>query len=375
MSNIADRKTVAHLIYRFDIGGLEKVMADTINHLTEFKHVIIVLTSAVDESKSLLNKDIKIVELNKKDGNDFSVWRKLYTLFREIKPDVLHSYNLPTLEYQILAALCRIPSRIHAEHGRDISDPKGQNKKYRLLRKLVNPFVHHWLAVSKDLADWLTNDVQIPIKKVELIRNGVDTGQFKPTPPANADHRLEGFAGENDIIIGTIGRLDPVKNHPILIKLFKEIAQRDPVFSLRVKIAIVGSGSGLEGLAELIKQHGYDDHFWLPGARYNIAQLLNEFDLFILPSIAEGIPITLLEAMATGLPALATNVGGIPEVITDNRYLVDDPNDVQQFADKILSLLGSPTRALEAGDQSRERIVDQFSLHSMTGQYRRIYQG
>jgi len=349
-------------------------MADTINHLDEFEHIVISLTYATDESKKLLDRPVRIVECKKKDGNDFSLWRKLYTLLNDLKPDVLHSYNLPTLEYQIVGALCGIPLRIHAEHGRDVSDPEGANKKYRLLRKLINLFVHQWVAVSQDLSNWLSQQLHISKGKITTIRNGVDTDHFKPRVDHGPSSRLENFASSDNLVIGTIGRLDAVKNQAILVDIFDEIKRHNPSISKRIKIAIIGDGPELETLSSKISDHQLEQVFWLPGARRNVSDLLNDFDLFVLPSIAEGIPITLLEAMASGLAVVASEVGGIPEVIEDGSCLVADPCDKTRFAELILRLLESPTLLKNAAEEARKRAVEHFSLGQMTSQYQALYQ-
>lgn len=171
------RCTVLHLIHRFDIGGLESVMVNLINSLPEnqFNHIIVTLTTANPSMVATLKeKNIPVIELNKAKGNDIRIHYRLWQLFIKHKPDIVHSYNLATLEYQFIAFLAGIKKRIHAEHGRDIYDLDGSNKKYQLLRRAINPFIHKWIPVSAELATWLVNTVKIPNSKVQLIYNGID---------------------------------------------------------------------------------------------------------------------------------------------------------------------------------------------------------
>ncbi len=175
----ASRSLVCHLIYRFDIGGLERVMANCINAMQEnnIEHVVIALTEIGDFSKHL-NPNVKTYQLNKKSGKDLASHWRLFKLLRKLKPDILHTYNLAALEYHPIAKCAGVKGHIHAEHGREISDPLGLNKKHNLLRKLISPFIHYFVPVSSDLQTWLIDVVNISGDKVKLIHNGIDIEKF-----------------------------------------------------------------------------------------------------------------------------------------------------------------------------------------------------
>jgi sugar transferase (PEP-CTERM/EpsH1 system associated) len=368
-------KKILHLIYCFDIGGLEKVMTDTINHLPEFEHVVISLTYATEQSRQNFNRDVVIHELHKMPGNDLSVWKKLFSLFDSLNADVLHTYNLPTLEYQLLASLCRIPIRIHAEHGRDISDPAGKSTKYRILRKLLNPFIHQWVPVSKDLSHWLEHDIGINKRKIHLIKNGIDCDFFKPNNQKERSAELKKFASKEDIVIGTVGRLDPVKNQKVLIELFQELAIIAPELAKKLKIAIIGDGPLYKELKSTIIKCQLEQVIWLPGARYYIVELISSFDVFILPSIAEGIPMTVLEAMAIGKPVIASNVGGLPEIIINSTGVLVSPDNKEALTQSVLNLLKSKTKMEVMGRNARQHIKNNFSIENMINHYQKLYQG
>ncbi len=365
------RPVIVHLIFRFDVGGLEKVMIDTINSLPEYEHVIISLTEANTKSSDMLDRPVRIFELHKKPSKDFSIWIKLFELLRQIKPAILHSYNLATLEYQVLGFVLRVPVRIHAEHGRDASDPQGLNPKYRLLRKLVSPFVHHWIPVSHDLAVWLSDLIGIPKRKIQLIYNGIDTTFFSP---ADRDRNiLEGFASDQDIVIGTIGRIDPVKNQSIIIEAYQLICQMNPGIKASLKFAIIGSGPLTQQLDAAIHDAGLKDKIWLPGARYRIRELLSAMDIFILPSIAEGIPMTLLEAMSMEKPVVASKVGGIPEILDEHTGIMVEPRNATQLANAILRVIEDQEATRKMQNAARKKVIDRFSLRNMIDQYSSIY--
>jgi sugar transferase (PEP-CTERM/EpsH1 system associated) len=370
-----NRKKILHLIYRFDVGGMEKVMADTINALPKYTHIIITLTQATAESRKLINDDIEIFEINKKEGNDFNSWKLLYKLLRKLKPQVLHSYNLPTLEYQLIGFICRIPLRIHAEHGRYASDPLGKSRKYRLYRKIMNPLIHFWVPVSMDLAEWLKHYISIPQSKIQLIYNGINTDYYAPDEKDNSGRYLESFSSADDIILGTIGRLDPVKNQKLLIEAFAYIIESRPQLKRRIKLAIIGSGPLKDQLSEQIRSLNLEKSVWLPGPRSDIKKLLSAFDMFILPSIAEGIPMTILEAMSMAKPVIASNVGGIPEIIKPGTGILVTSNNTKELSQAVLSLLDNMESCYRMGELARHHVLHNFSLKTMIEKYNNLYSG
>ncbi len=172
--NDKEKIHVCHLVYSFNIGGLERVIINCINALDKekYRHSIVALTN-IGEFIQEVDGQIDFYALHKKVGHNFCVHWELYKLLRSIKPDVLHSYNLSTIEYQWVASLLNVNLRVHAEHGRDSYDVDGSVWKYRFLRKAMSPFINTFIAVSKDLSDWLSEDVNIPKRKVSLIANGL----------------------------------------------------------------------------------------------------------------------------------------------------------------------------------------------------------
>ncbi|WP_394751994.1 TIGR03088 family PEP-CTERM/XrtA system glycosyltransferase [Crenothrix sp.] len=360
-------RTVLHLLYCFDIGGLETVMVNLINTLPneQFKHVIISLTVANPKMvASLKAKNIEIIELHKSPGNDLKIHYRLWRLFRHHQPDIVHSYNLATLEYQFIAYLAGAPCRLHAEHGRDIYDLDGTNKKYQLLRRFLNPFIHQWITVSEELSNWLINTVKIPGHKVNLIYNGIDLRCYQPV------------ARQHEIFtVGTVGRAAAVKNQLLLIKAIENLLVSSPQLRPKIQLLIVGDGELLPQLQTYIQDHQLQDCVHLLGARRDVAEILKQFDLFVLPSLAEGIALTLLEAMASGLPVIATAVGGNPELIDSgvNGILIPSQHE-QLLADSIGYYLDNPHLRQQHGQAGRNKVEKSFSLNTMVKKYLTLYQ-
>jgi sugar transferase (PEP-CTERM/EpsH1 system associated) len=357
--------TIAHLIYRFDIGGLERVMVNCINAMDSDKanHVVIALTEASINAYPL-KAGVPTYQLNKKQGLDFSVHWKLYKLLTTIRPDVLHTYNLATIEYHPIAFLAGIKGSIHAEHGRDASDPFGLNKKHNLLRKFTSPFIDYFVPVSTDLKQWLENTVCLPKRKVILIRNGIDTEAF----------RQEQKPTTNLVNFIHIARLDKVKDQANLITAFSKLVKQCLLTKEQVTLTIVGDGAEMNNLIALTKQLEMESFVRFTGAQDNIPNWLQQADVFVLSSIAEGIPMTVLEAMAAGLPVISTDVGGLSELVENEvtGLLVDKQNS-EALKDAMAYYLNDRDAIIKHGKQANCFVQKNFSESNMVKEYLTLY--
>ena len=367
--NLAKTPTlIAHVIYRLDIGGLETVLVNLINTLPEghYQHIIICLTDASPQFAKRIEEDVEIISLNKQPGQDFGLYIKLWRIFRKLKPAIVQTYNIGTLESLLPAWLAGVKYRIHAEHGRDIHDLKGTNRKYNGLRKVFRPLVTRWIAVSLDLQQWLKGTIGIPEGKTRLIYNGVNPDLYRARP-------LQPKAGD-DFVIGTVGRLQAVKNQKVLLQGLTRLCQDRPDLRKQLRLLIVGEGALFQELQDYARQVGIDDRVEWAGAQDNVPDWLAKMHVFILPSLAEGIAITILEAMASGLPVIATNVGGNPELVTHNKTgLLIPSNQPQAIADSLLSYIEQPQSIIEQGKVGQKRVEEQFSLKQMVGHYHALY--
>ncbi|WP_290653786.1 TIGR03088 family PEP-CTERM/XrtA system glycosyltransferase, partial [Aquisalimonas sp.] len=295
-------------------------------------------------------------------------WR----LLRSIRPDIVHSRNLAALECQVVAALSGVPIRIHGEHGRDVSDLDGSSVKYQWLRRGFSPWVHHYIALSRDLETYLTDQVRIDGGRVTQLYNGVDTARFRPV---RRELPVPGFAGADQVVIGTVGRMQPVKDPLNLVRAFIDLVQRVPDGRRRLRLAIIGDGPLRAEARDLLGAAGVGKLAWLPGDRDDIPELLQGMDVFVLPSLGEGICNTVLEAMASGLPVVATDVGGNPELVThgDTGLLVP-AGDPPVMAKAIAGLIRDSQRMRAFGKRARERVLREFSLDAMVGRYATVYE-
>lgn len=365
---------VVHLIYRLDFGGLETLLVDCINHMPpeRYRHAIVCLTDYTAFADKITRPGVELFALHKQPGLGLGIHVKLFKLLRRLRPSILHTYNFACAEYAVPAWAAGVPVRIHAEHGRDASDPQGLNRKHNFLRRALAPWIDRYVPVSHDLARWLQHVVDIPAAKLELIMNGVDTERYAPNLPAAATPWAA--AMEKPFVIGTVGRLQDVKDQATLIAAFALLCARRPDARTGLRLAIVGDGPLRARLAQQAQDAGVADLVWFPGARNDIPELMRSFDVFALSSIAEGTPVTLLEAMACGRPVVATRVGGIPEVVQDgvNGALVPASNP-QALADALAAYVDDPARVAAHGAAARSNIERHYSVAAMVGAYTALY--
>jgi sugar transferase (PEP-CTERM/EpsH1 system associated) len=376
MATIANTPLIVHVIHRFGVGGLENGVVNLINNIPadRYRHAIVCLQGYTDFRKRLRRDDVDIYDMAKKDGHDFGLYVRLYKLFRQLRPDIVHTRNLSALESQIVAALSGVRGRIHGEHGRDIYDLHGKNWKYNLLRKMIRPFVGHYIAVSRDLQDWLVNTIGVRRDQVSQIYNGVDNIRFRPAQTPRAPFGPPGFYGDGCIIIGSVGRMAEVKDYPNLVLAFISLLELVPTQRERMRLLIVGEGESRSKCMDLLKQHGADSLAWFPGERADIPELMAAMDIFVLPSLGEGISNTILEAMATGLPVIATKVGGNLELVHEGKtgFLVP-PADPGAMAEAMLRYVSNPDLRHRHGQAARDFIDRQFSMDAMTQGYLSVY--
>lgn len=369
---------VAHIIYALGTGGLENGLINIINRTPpdRYRHVIICLTNADDFANRITLPGVQVIQLHKPAGQNFRVFWDLWKTLRILRPDIVHTRNLASLEMQLVTLLMPGIKRVHGEHGRDIHDLDGTNKKYNLLRKAMQPFVHRYIAVSRDLLQWLKHTLAIPEKKLRQIYNGVDAGKFSPRQDDAqlGDLAPPGLLPENAVVVGTVGRLAEVKNQQLLIEAVGYLYTKRPILRGTLRLVLVGDGPLKPQLVERVKQLGLSDVVWFSGDRSDVPALMQLMDIFILPSLAEGISNTLLEAMASGLPVIATSVGGNVELVEEgvNGRLVP-VNNVVAMADALAELVDDPTLRQSMGEKGLALVRTTFNWEKTVADYLAVY--
>jgi len=271
------------------------------------------------------------------------------------------------------ALLAGVSCRVHGEHGREMDLGRGE-WKYALLRRFFRPLVHKYIPLSRDLEAWLREGIGVPNKKIAQIYNGVSLDTFFPAAASRENLPVENFAAEDCLVIGTVGRLAAIKDQLTLVRAFVQLLDVVPEGRKKLRLAIIGDGPLKAEVSDILEKANAASLTWLPGSLDNIPQLMRCFDVFVLPSKSEGISNTILEAMATGLPVVATRVGGNPELveegITGELVPSEDP---EALADVLQSYVDNKTKQQKQGRAGRMRVEQQFSIESMVNEYLTVY--
>lgn len=355
--------TIIHIIYQLSTGGLENGLINLINNLPQqhYAHHIICLTHADAFKHRIGVNNVKVHSLEKQPGSLWRYYPKLYRMIKKIKPDIVHTRNLAAIECQIPAFCARVPYRIHSEHGRDVSDLEGNHAKYIWLRRALSPLIHQFIPLSKDIEHYLIKKIKIKKENIVQIYNGVDLSRFSQ----KTNHQ------NKEIVITFVGRLQPVKNVTLLVRAFHAILQEGID---QIRLWIVGEGPLKQSLMQLTQDLKISDKVDFLGDSHEVPALLAQSDIFVQPSLFEGISNTILEAMSCGLPILASDVGGNAELVrhNDNGYLFPS-NDVVQLKRLLLQYIQQDALRAQHGLRSRQRVESNFSLDNMVSQYHEIY--
>ena len=367
---------VLHLIYRLAMGGLENGLVNLINHMpaSRYRHVIVCLTDCTEFRDQLTRADVDVVSIRKKSGIDWSAYSRIWKVIKQLNPTIFHTRNLPTMEYAVVAALVGVPCRVHGEHGRDVHDQYGASRKFQLFRKFLSLWIHHFITVSEDLAHWFHLVIGIQRNRIHQIYNGVDVQRFHPRRGDRASSLPREFLAASLFLVGTVGRLQTVKDQMTLVQAFLQLRQLEPERAKHVRVVLVGDGPVRADIQGIIDDEGIQSYVWLAGERQDIPELMRSLDLFVLPSEAEGISNTILEAMSSGLPVVATDVGGNSELVVNgkNGFLVPPKNPVA-MAEAILKYVKNTGLLDQHGHEGRSIVEKSFSMDVMVEQYLTVY--
>lgn len=371
-----EKPLIAHVLYRLDTGGMEQVAISVINHTgNRYRHAVIALAGIGAMRSRIADPTVPCLSLDKQPGKDWGCYFRLWKALHRLKPDMVQTYNIGTLDVAPVARFAGVRRVVHAEHGRDVADPGGTNRRYRAMRRWLQPFIARYVAVSADLETWLRESVGIAPGRIACIPNGIDIGRYaEATGPREFRPLLGAFAAPGTLVVVNVGRLDPVKDQAGLIAAFKLMCDSAPEASAKLRLVIVGEGICRKGLETHVAHLGLRDQVCLLGDRKDVPEILAECDVFALSSVAEGIPLTLLEAMAAALPVVATRVGGVDEVVVDGvTGRLVEPSNPAALAQALRGYVEDESLRRQHGEAGRERVEQHFSLHAMLAGYTSLY--
>ncbi len=301
-----------------------------------------------------------------REGYDPTLYPRLLARLVAARADVVHAHDPQSLVYAAAPARIAGAAVIYTKHGVDVDSSR------RLwLARGASLFLHAFVGVSERTAETARQHAEaIPRAKVRVIENGVDLSRFLPDPADRAAARSALGIGADDWVVGTVGRIEAVKNHGRLLRAMT------PLLSRGARLVIVGDGAERAGLVAAIAalpDEATRGRVHLPGLRRDIPHLLRAFDVFALSSDSEGLPLALLEAMAAGLPVVSTAVGGIPAVVADGRSGLLVAAEDQALGDALERLFGDRELARQLGARGRELVERSHSLDRTAEAYMRLY--
>jgi sugar transferase (PEP-CTERM/EpsH1 system associated) len=359
---------VMHIVYELGLGGMELGVAKLANGADRARvEVSVCSCRPIEGNGPALAPQVPLFALNRRHGNDLGLVRRLASLFRREHPDIVHTHAWGTLCEGVMAAkFAGVPFVVHGEHGTMETKPHNLWVQRQVWRR-----VDRVLAVSSRLADRMASQTGFPRERIGVIRNGVDLGRFGRGDSAGVRRAL-GLPQQDVFIVGTVGRLVPVKDQHGLLKAVAAMRSNGvPCIAL-----LAGDGPLKEELERHAHQLGIRGHVLFLGARKDVADLMLAVDVFVLPSRSEGLSNTILEAMASGRPVVATDVGGNSELVNDGVTGRLIPAEAPEALAAALSALHrEPETRLAMGRAGRLRAEREFSLEGMISSYQDLYLG
>ena len=357
-----------HAVLDMDIGGLQRLIAETTMVMDrELFNIEVVCYDQLGCFAEYLKENGIVVTLLQKNQEraDLLYPLRLAKFLRRKKVDILHMHPGAFVFGCLAGALVRTPALVYTEHGRAVVE-----EKVRLIEDRISAFfVDQMIAVSRDLETYLAEVVHLPAKKICTVINGIRTEKFQRRE--KSEKILKEFNISPDCkVIGTVSRLDAVKDQLNMIKAFQRVSEKIP----DSKLLLVGEGLMREKLTDYIEGNGLKEKVTITGLRGDVPEMLNIFDLFVLSSLSEGTSVSLLEAMAAGLPAVVTRVGGNPDIIDHGvNGLLVEPQDTEALAGAILEILTDPVKYDKFSRAAVEKVKKDFSIEKMVADYTEIY--
>jgi sugar transferase (PEP-CTERM/EpsH1 system associated) len=362
---------ILHVVTYFGKGGLENGLVNVINGLDRgaYQHVVCAIR-ALGSNTRRLPSDVEVVSLDLGPTSRVQT-PALCRMIRRFAPDVVHSRNWGAIE-GVFAARWAGAASIHSEHGFEARDGSNESFRRQVVRRVAFEVADAVQTVSGQLRDYVARRTGFSPGRIQVIRNGVDATRFHPDAAIRGETRKRLGLCDDEVCLGCVANLLPVKDHVTLLRALAAT----PMQGVPWRLLLIGTGSEEAALRRFADAHFAAGRVTFLGASDDVPQLMRAMDVFVLPSVAEGICNSLLEAMATGTPVVATAVGGTPEVIEDGRSgILVRPEDPQGLSEQLAALCADSNRRGELGAGAIRRVREAFSMESMIRGYQRLYEG
>lgn len=359
---------IAHVLSSLAIGGQERVVLDLAAGQATEHQVIAISLAAAEAGPGVLaaqfeKRGVAVRHIGKRPGVDPTLPVRLGALFKREGAAVVHTHNRMPLVYATVAGKLAGATSVHTRHG-----PGAGTAAQRWLRRGAGLFLDAYVAVSPEMSQLAIKMRDCAAKKIVVIENGIDLDRFFPDEEKRRDLRRELGIPETAWVVGTVGRLAVEKAYDRLI------AAAAPLLGAEARLVIVGDGAEAPKLREAVKAHGVEAFVHMPGSRDDVPRFLAAFDVFALSSKMEGLPLVILEAMATELPIVATAVGGIPGAVKHGETgLLVPAGDEGALRDALRQLKLDRAEGKRLGERGREIAIGRYSSERMVREYLDLY--
>ncbi len=361
---------IAHVLPTFGMGGQERVALDLAVGQKARGHRVLAVSLGEGTNGPLADEfraqgiDVETrTKWPRQMGIDLSLPVRLALLFGQADIDVVHTHNPQPLIYGAPGGKLAGCATVHTRHGEN-PDPRLR----RLLRRLAGTLADAYVAVSEETAALARREHDASPEKISVIRNGIDLGRFDPARPQRPDVRHELGIPAGSFVVGTIGRVVHEKHHALLVDAMQ------PLCAAGAHLVLVGDGVELPALRERVAASPHAASIHLLGTRRDAPRVMQAFDVFAMSSRSEGLPLVILEAMASALPIVSTGVGGIPNVIKDgDTGLLVPPNDPAALTAALLHARDDRALAARLAAAGRALALGEYSADAMVERYLAIY--
>jgi glycosyltransferase involved in cell wall biosynthesis len=348
-------------------GGTERLVVELSQRLhRRYGMAVCCLDEPGAWANTLVRNGIPVTALGRRPGFHPSLGARIAKVAELHAATVLHCHHYSPFVYGSLAALRRPLKVVFTEHGR-FTDSVASLKR-RIANRVWSQLPSKIFSVSQDLRGHMVRE-GFSGDRIGVIYNGIDPGEY-PGDRARHDACARLNIRPDELVVGAVGRLDPVKSLDTLITAASHLKSKYP----RIRLVLIGGGPLQDALVDLVKQEGLENDVTFTGHRDDVRELLPALDVYVNSSIFEGVSLTILEAMATGVAVIATRVGGTPEVVVDEETGCLVPaRDPAALANAIGTLIGQPLRRYSLGRAGRARVEQHFSITRMVEDYAAVY--
>jgi len=359
---------ITHVVSSLAIGGQEKMVLDLASGQVARGHTVQAVSLAPGGDPGTLaatfeKRGVRVCHVARREGVDPTLFPRLFAVFRRARAEVVHAHNRLALLYAAAPGKLAGGTTIFTRHGPSVGTPW-----QRVVRRAAARCLDAYVAVSPEMLNLARQLRDCDERKLSAIDNGVDLGRFRTDARARAASRAALDIPEDAWVMGTVGRLAPEKDYELLI------AAAAPLLGPQIRLVIVGDGPDASKLRTAAAGTGVERFIHFTGKRDDVPALLCAFDLFTLSSRMEGLPLVILEAMATALPIVSTAVGGIPGAVADGETgLLSPPGDAAALRQRLKTLLEDRARGREMGRRGREVALARYSIDRMVDDYLTLY--